>query len=276
MATTLSNNYTTMFVSEVKQAYQARGFELAKAVRNKQGNNKTFQFPTFGKALAEEHIIGSNISPAAITKTPVSVSVQNWRVGDYTDIFENNQVPFDDITETAQALGQSIGRRSDQMIIDAIQATSPAKVEEGNTGLTVSKLAQAATLLDKYDVPSEDRWFLGNWKSKQSLLSEEKATSADYATIKALMRGEIDTFMGFKFIWIGERAEGGLTVASDIRRNFAFHKSSIGYAQNMGIKTDVDWIPEKASHLAQSMFAANAKVIDLVGIIEVETDETPD
>jgi hypothetical protein len=32
------------------------------------------------------------------------------------------------------------------------------------------------------------------------LLALEKITSADYATVKALVQGAIDTFMGFKFV----------------------------------------------------------------------------
>ena len=45
-----------------------------------------------------------------------------------------------------------------------------------------------------------------------ALLDETELTSSDFATVKALSTGEIDTFLGFKFITLGDRDEGGLPI----------------------------------------------------------------
>ena len=37
-----------------------------------------------------------------------------------------------------------------------------------------------------------------------------KAISGDFASIKALVSGEINTFLGFRFYVLGDRDEGGL------------------------------------------------------------------
>ncbi len=54
--------------------------------------------------------------------------------------------------------------------------------------------------MDNADVEDEDRYFVTDPNSLGSLLNVEQATSADYHTIKSLVRGEVDSWMGFKWI----------------------------------------------------------------------------
>jgi hypothetical protein len=53
---------------------------------------------------------------------------------------------------------------------------------------------------DGKDVDMEDRYFVANTTFLNNLLDVTEATSADYNSVKALIRGEIDTWMGFKWI----------------------------------------------------------------------------
>ena len=57
----------------------------------------------------------------------------------------------------------------------------------------------------------------------ESLLLENKVQSADYNVIKALVAGEVDSFMGFQFI----RTEK-TTVSSNVEEAIAFTRSAIG------------------------------------------------
>ena len=66
--------------------------------------------------------------------------------------------------------------------------------------LTFATVRKAKKILDLEDVEMEDRFFVVNPEGLEDLLGEETATSSDYASVKALMRGEIDTWMGFKWI----------------------------------------------------------------------------
>ena len=55
-------------------------------------------------------------------------------------------------------------------------------------------------ILDLEDVEMEDRVFVVSPGGMDHLLNTTQATSSDYAAVKALVRGEIDTWMGFKWI----------------------------------------------------------------------------
>lgn len=69
------------------------------------------------------------------------------------------------------------------------------------SGLNIETLRLAKYKFDAADIdPMETRYFAITAKQLQDLLAETEITSADYNTVKALVRGEIDTFMGFKFI----------------------------------------------------------------------------
>lgn len=77
------------------------------------------------------------------------------------------------------------------------------KIADGGTGLTLTKLIQANEILEDADL--EDgavRVLCITAKQITNLLNTTEVKSADYNTVKALAAGQIDTFMGFKFIKI--------------------------------------------------------------------------
>src|SRR5690606_16720791 len=68
------------------------------------------------------------------------------------------------------------------------------------TGLTVGKLITANEILEDADLEDDaPRVLVVTAKQLTNLLNTTKVTSADYASVKALVNGTIDTFMGFKF-----------------------------------------------------------------------------
>lgn len=105
-------------------------------------------------------------------------------------------------------------------------STQEVAVNLGGTsaGLTVAKIRRAAKLLDAKGVPAGDRTFVASATEKEQLLGEDKVGSADYNTVRALARGDVDTFCGFKFVWL---PDGIVNVASNIADCFAFHKTGV-------------------------------------------------
>jgi hypothetical protein len=93
--------------------------------------------------------------------------------------------------------------------------------------------------------------------------------------VKALVQGEINTFMGFTFNVIGDRSEGGLTGggSGSTRKVYAYHKMAVGMAEAMAIRTQIDYVPEKTSYLVASMFSAGAIAIDAGGCVDITCTE---
>ena len=283
MAQSITNAFVTLFDAEVKQAYQAESV-LRSAVRLRSGvSANTYKFPKLGKGSATVRIPQTDVTPLNVTYSQVTATMSDYNAAEYSDIFHQAKVNFDERSELVQVVSKAIGRRLDQLIIDALSgASSPNTV--ANTvvtsgtatasNLNVGKLIAAKKAMDAKNVPLDDRHILIHANSLAGLLGDERAISGDYASIKGLVSGELNTFLGFKFITIGDRDEGGLSVdGSSDRKVYAFHRSAIGMAENMAQKTEINYVPEKTSFLVNSMFSAGSIAIDDEGITEVTCRE---
>lgn len=107
----------------------------------------------------------------------------------------------------------AMNRRKDRIILAALGGTaysgkagatsvalpSGQKVAHGSVGMTIAKLLNAKQLLDEAEAP-EERYFVCPSESIIDLLGTTEVTNADYNTVRALASGQIDSFLGFKFI----------------------------------------------------------------------------
>lgn len=157
----------------------------------------------------------------------------------------------------------ALGRKMDDIIIEAAFGTAftgktgatsvvfPAAqtvavnyVESGtaaNSNLTIGKLRRTRYLLDKAEAANEgeaDLVIVVDPSQLQSLLRTTEVTSADHNTVKALVNGNIDTFMGFKFI-----KSNRLPVAANVRGVLAFEKQ--GLLLSVAEETQVDVGPRR-------------------------------
>ena len=280
MAIGLSNAFVTLFDAEVKQAYQAKA-QLIAAVRQRRGvEGSTAKFPKVGKGVATLRIPQTDVTPLNVDFSQVTATLEDWNAAEYSDIFMQQKVNFDERQELVQVVANAIGRRQDQLILDALNATSGVgtvltSVGGADTNLNLEKLLAAKKEMDKNNVPPTDRHMIIHANNLSALLGETEVTSSDFASVKALVNGEINTFLGFTFHVLGDRAEGGLPLAAgDVRTCWAFHKDAVGYAEGMGPKTEINYVPEKTSFLVNAMFSAGAVGIDAEGIVKVSADET--
>lgn len=278
MAMQLSTAYVAQFDAEVKQAYQGTSV-LRGTVRTRTGVvGSTHRFTKMGKGVASLHVPQTDVTPIGATYSTVTATLSDWNAPEYSDIFMQQKVNFDERRELVQVVGNAIGRRFDQLIIDAmIAASSPETVSNDiggtDSNLNVAKLIEAKRLLDKNNVPPGDRHILVHATSLAGMLGETQVTSADYNSVKALVQGELNTFLGFQFHTIGDRDEGGLPLATNDRSVFAWHRSAVGLAEGIAPRTSIDWVPVKTSFLVNAIFSAGAIAIDDEGIVVITCDE---
>jgi len=282
MAQSITNAFVTLFDAEVKQAYQGES-SILNCVRLRQGvQGNTYKFPKLGKGSATSRIPQTDVTPLNVTYSQVTATMSDYNAAEYSDIFHQAKVNFDERSELVQVVSKAIGRRMDQLILDALDAaSSPSTVAKtvvttgsaAASNLNVGKLIAAKKSLDAKNVPFDDRHIIVHANSLSGLLGDERAVSGDFASIKALVSGEINTFLGFNFYVLGDRDEGGLPLSSSDRTCFAFHRSSCGMAVNMNQKTEINYVPEKTSFLVNSMFSAGAVAIDDEGIVKITCEE---
>jgi Tfp pilus assembly protein PilV len=276
MSINLSAVAVTEFDSMVKHAYQGMGLlKNAVTVRNNVVGD-TYKFRKMGKGTANQKTTAADVDPMDVGHSMVTATLANWNAPEYTDIFDAAEVNFDEKQELANTIAGALGRRCDQLVIDAMDAITPtaSDIVHGSANLTMAKVIDAQVALRDQGVPNSELFAVIEANGLGGLLGDEKATSGDYQAIKALVSGEVNTLCGFNFIVIESRSEGGLTEASNIVDSYFFQRPAVGLAIGIDMKTEINYVPQKTAWLTNGMLKAGAVVRDLGGLVKVQYDKT--
>ncbi len=150
------------------------------------------------------------------------------------------------------------GRKMDDRIINAFNSTAFAgkaggtevsfdadfKVAVAGSGLTIDKLLQAKEKLDEEDVEDEDRVCVTTPQQVTNLLSTTEVTSQDFNTVKALVNGTVDQFLGFRFVRISSKRLPLLAGTAN-RGVYCYHKAAIQLGISNEPTVRIDERPDK-------------------------------
>lgn len=116
--------------------------------------------------------------------------------------------------------------------------------------MTLAKLREAKYILDNADVdPSIPRVLVVSPKQIQDLLADTNVTSSDYNTVKAMVQGEINAFMGFTFV-----TSTRLGLSGSTRTCFAYAVDGLLLAVGKDLHVRIDERPDKS--YATQVYAA--------------------
>lgn len=276
MSINLSAVAVTEFDSMVKHAYANMGLlKNAVTLRNNVVGD-TYKFRRMGKGLANQKASSADVVAMGVGHEFKTATLANWNAPEFTDIFDAQDVNFDEKQELASTIAGALGRRCDQLVIDAMDASVPltTAVPAGGTNLTIAKVNSAQVELRDQGVPNTELFAVIEAGGLGGLLADEKATSSDYQAVKALVSGEINSLVGFQFIILETRTEGGLTEAANVVDSWFFQRPSVGLAIGIDMKTEINYVPEKTSWLTNGMLKAGSVVRDEGGLVKVQYDKT--
>ena len=217
----MSSQITTAFVEQysanIQMLSQQMGSLLRDAVRNESITGKDAYFDQIGKVTAQIKVSRHSDTPQI--DTPHSrrrCSLADYEFADLIDQQDKVRLLIDPTSSYAKAAAYAMGRAMDDVIIAAalgsantgvsggtavaLPAGNIVAANTGGTGMNIAKLASAKQILDAGDVdPSIKRHIVVSPTEIADLLNSTTVTSSDFNTVKALVHGEIDSFMGFKF-----------------------------------------------------------------------------
>lgn len=223
----MSMEITTAFVQQYKSNIfhlsQQRGSRLRGMVRTEMQNGKRQFFERLGQTAAvvksSRHMDTPQIDSAHSRR---AVSLEDYIWADLIDDEDKIRLLIDPASPYSQAAMWAMGRSMDDVLIAAMRgdaysgeagttavalpATQKVLAAEESapgtpTNLNMDTLRAVAYKFDVADIdPSIQRNFAITASQLKSLLAETEITSSDYASVKALVQGQIDSFMGFKFV----------------------------------------------------------------------------
>lgn len=283
----MSFQITTAFVNQFKAGIQMlvqqKGSRLRNAVRLEMLDGEFGFFDQVGAATAQKRI--SRHADTPFTETPHArrrVAMEDYEYSDLLDKQDKIRTLNDPTNSYVQAGAFALGRSMDDVIIAAAAGAAftgktganstplPAgsKVAVNASGLTLAKLLEAKEKLDAAENdPDEERFLACRAKDITTLLNTTEVKSADFNTVKALVEGKIDTFVGFKFI----RTQRLIT-STDLtsNANLAWRKSGLLLAIGSDISARISERDDKSySTQVYASLSAGSTRMEEEAVIEI-------
>lgn len=224
MSTQVTTAFVQQFSANVMMLAQQSGSKLRELVRVENVTGKQAFFDQIGSTAARRRTSRHSDTPRMDTPhARRRCTLEDFDWADLVDQEDKVRMLIDPTSIYAKSAANAMGRAMDEVIVDAIRGTSftgetgstsvvlPAgqKVAVGGTGLTIVKLIAAKKLFDLQDIDTEGRYMAVTAEQLEDLLNTTQITSADFNTVKALVNGDVDTFLGFKFVRVdGLRIDG--------------------------------------------------------------------
>jgi hypothetical protein len=297
MSFQITTAFVDQFGSTLMHLAQQKGSRLRQFVESESVRGEQAFFDQLGSTEARVRTTRHGDSP--LISTPHArrrVTMLDYEWGDMIDDQDKLRTLIDPANGYVQAGMWALGRSIDDVIISAatgtsytgpkgltavpLPATQKIAVTIGGTGgascgLNVAKLIAAKSLFGKNDVDVEagNMTFVVSQQQLDDLLAVTEVRSADYNSVKALVRGEVDTYMGFKFVRTQRLV---LDSTTDVRSCFCFVKDGI----KLGIGADmVSRVAERADKsfnwYAYAKMTLGGTRMEEVKVVEVACDESP-
>ena len=278
MSVSIDQAFVKQFQAEVHEAYQRQGSRLRPTIRTKseiRGASTVFQKVGRGTAASKSR---NGIVPVMnLDHTNVECFLQDHYAGDWIDRFDELKTNVDERGVVANAGAFALGRKTDELIIAAMDATTVEAIgtnagETDNDGLTRNKVLLAFQALGANDVPDDgNRFAVVGWKQWSELLAIPEFANADYVGPDALpWKGTTQAKQWLGALWM---PHSGLTKVGALRYCYFYHKTAIGHAVASEVVTDVTWHGDRAASFVNSMMSQGASLIDGQGVVRMRAKE---
>ena len=217
MSANIPEHYAQQFTDGIRQLQQQKTSRLRGAVRVESisGADRAFfdQMDVTSMSLR----VGRD-TDTVITDSPASrrmVTTATYDKASLVDKRDEDRVLNSPVNAFTMSFAAAANRTIDDVIIAALFADAASgvagagtesfdsnfQIAAGAAGLTLAKIIEAKKLLMAAENDPSQRWYmLHSAKQLEDVLSDSTITSADYNSVKALVNGEINEFMGFTWI----------------------------------------------------------------------------
>jgi hypothetical protein len=219
MSFQITEAFVQQFSANIYMLAQQKGSRLRPFVRSEVIQGKSKAFDRIGTKTARRKTTRHEDTPQ--TDTPHSrrwCYLADYDDGDLIDDMDKIRILNDPTSEYMMAIAWALGRSMDDVILEAADGTAvTGEAADGtatlantqkfaatdgtsNVNLNVRTLRAIKKIFDANDIPEEIPRHIALTSSQlYSLLGQTEVTSADYNAVKALVNGQVDTFLGFKF-----------------------------------------------------------------------------
>lgn len=289
MSTSISTSFVRQYEAEVHDVFQREGSFLRPSVRTKDGvRGESTTFQKIGKGTATTKARHGVITPMNQTHTAITCTLADFYAGDWVDKLDEAKIIHDERMAIARGGAYALGRKVDNQIITALDATTQTQKT-----LTVTSAANVrGTVLDwiqelwANDVMNDGNAFgIITPKLDAMLSTVNEYASADFVNVKPFVEGantlRFRQWAGIKWIVHNGLPNAGAASA----KGFVYHMDAIGYATGAtvmnvaqtggnAVTADITWHGDRAAHFVNHWMSGGACLIDDTGVIEATWDDS--
>jgi hypothetical protein len=268
MSTSIDQAFVKQFEREVHEAYQRQGSKLRPTVRVKTGVvGSSTVFQRVGTVEAGTKGRHAMLPVKTSEFSAVEVKLEDYYVGEWIDRLDELKTNIDERQVLANAGAFSLGRKTDEIIIQNGLIPSGTVVGDGSTGLTKSKVLAAFETLGGNNVPDDgQRFAVIGWRQWSDLLDLPEFASAEFVGDDLLPWRGTQAKMWLGTMWI---PHSGLPLKDGVRTCFWYHKSAVGHAIGQEVTSDITWHGDRAAHFVASSMSQGAGLIDEAGVVKL-------
>ena len=280
MSQSIPQWFIDMFERDVHHAYQRQGARLENTVRHGgTGEGMRVKFPKLGLSSVSQKARHAQVAIQDRDEAFVWCNIEDWYVGDMVDSLDELKTNIAARQEYAMSQSYALGRKSDGLIVDAINNATNATSGVGKIDL--AKVNEAYTFLGNNSVPADNnRFFAVSPKGWTDLMAIEPFANADYIAENEMpfrgAAGVAKRWFSFNvFTQEGSATEDGtLPKTGNERTSMIWHRRAIGYHRQKGPGIQVDWENLNQAWSIVGCIACGAVLIDDNGVYKVLHDET--
>jgi hypothetical protein len=271
MANTIDQAFIKQFETEVHMAYQRMGSKLRNTVRNV-GNvrGSVVRFQKIGSGAASTKTRNGDITGMELAHTNAEATMADFYAAEYIDKLDELKINIDERQAVAMSAAAALGRKTDELLYTAMDSGANAtQIADTSGALAKADLLTLFETFGSADIPEDGgRYLAMSPAGYADLFNINEFASSDFVGEQNLPFSggmTMKEFLGFKIF---------STSAVTAGKNMAYHTSSVGLGVNADVTTEINYVPQKAAHLATSMMSMGAVVIDDNGVYEVLDNNT--
>jgi hypothetical protein len=143
-----------------------------------------------------------------------------------------------------------------------------------NIGITLAKVRRGKKILDANEAALDNRILCINAQMLEEMLGITEVASSDYNSVKALVQGELDTFLGF--YWLRTELIPWVNEGSDIKGAIVIQGDGMGLATAKDLVVRIDERSDKAySTQVFVCMTFGATRINDDNVVEIACDMSP-
>ena len=287
MSNLITTAFVRMYTDKVELKFQQKAHEFAGTYRSKQSTAEKDFFEYLGATAAYQKTTRHGDTQYVDSQHERRFGTKkDWAWADLIDKEDRVRMLIEPQSEYTENAVAAINREDDEQMVIAFDAavstgkdgdgtetydTTNLQIANGSAGCTVGKLQTMKLTMDTNEVPKDGRVFAVSPTGVQDLLEDAKITSSDFNTVRALVMGDVNTYMGYRFIQSNRLTDAG----SSIRECWGWHPSCMGKLEGTGITVNIDRLPTK--HYATQVYVSKCfgyVRLQQNGVIQLDIDES--